>query len=87
MAGHRNYARLAPRAVIIGLLVLAAVLVIVGAVYAAEPAKSLPAFFPGHAAGSTRHHAKHAMLAFVLAVLALIGAWIGSGKKRRRWDS
>lgn len=83
----RRIARLAPPAVIIGLVVLAALLVAVGAVYAAEPARHLPAFFPGHAAHVTRHHGKHALLAFVLAIVCLIGAWIGSGRKRQRWDA
>lgn len=83
----RRVARLAPPAVIIGLLVLAALLAAVGAVYAAEPARHLPAFFPGHSATVTRHHTKHAVLAFLLTVLCLVGAWIGSGRKRQRWDA
>ena len=83
----RRINRLAPPAVIVGLVVLAALLAAIGAVYVAETAKHLPAFFPGHSATQTRHHTKHALLAFVLAVVCLLGAWIGSGRKRQRWDA
>ena len=41
MAAYRKY--LVPLAVILGIA-----LIVVGIVYFAEPAKSLPSFFPGH---------------------------------------
>jgi hypothetical protein len=73
---------------LIGVLIaLGAALFVVSVVYFSEPARHLPSFFPGHAAGSTRHHAKHGVLAVLLGVVALVGAWVGSGRKRRRWDS
>ena len=56
-------------------------LIVVGAVYFAEPAKSLPSFFPGHQAGSTHHHVKHGLAAFLLGVACLIYAWFATGKK------
>lgn len=79
--------RMAPRAVIVGLIALAIVFLVIGAIYLAEPARHLPGFFPGHSATATKHHTKHGVLAIVLAALALIGAWLGSGRKRHRWDS
>jgi hypothetical protein len=66
------------RPVTIGLLILAAVLVIVGIIYITRPAGDLPAFFPGHDAHSTHHHVKHGIAALSLAVLALVGAWVST---------
>ena len=63
------------------LIALGIVLAIAGVIYLIDTAGHLPAFFPGHQAGSTRHHTKHALLAFGLALLALIGAWMSAGKK------
>jgi amino acid permease len=63
------------------LIALGVVLAIVGVIYLIDTAGHLPSFFPGHQAGSTHHHTKHALLAFVLALLAFIGAWMSAGKK------
>jgi hypothetical protein len=51
------------RLTVTALAVLGLILIIVGIVYFAEPAKSLPGFFPGHEAGSTHHHVKHGIAA------------------------
>ncbi len=67
------------RALILPAVVLGIVLVVVGVIYLAEPAKSLPSFFPGHAAGSTHHHVKHAIAAFVVALGAFALAWFQTG--------
>jgi hypothetical protein len=56
-------------------LVLAAIFVVVGIVYVTKSASGLPSFFPGHEAGVARHHTKHGIASFGLAVLALAGAW------------
>ena len=64
------------------LAVLAVVLAVVAVLYLSETAGKLPAFFPGHAAGSSHHHTKHGIIAAILAVLALVGAWISSGRRR-----
>ena len=40
-------------------------LIAIAVVYFAEPAKSLPSFFPGHQAGSSHHHVKHGIAAFL----------------------
>jgi ABC-type enterobactin transport system permease subunit len=68
---------LIPAAVVAGI-----VLVIVGAVYLAEPAKSLP--FPdmlGHEAGSNHHHIKHGIAAVLLGVACFVFAWFQSGPR------
>jgi divalent metal cation (Fe/Co/Zn/Cd) transporter len=70
------------RPVTIVLLVVALVLIFVGFVYLTTAAASLPAFFPGHAAHSTHHHVKHALAAFILAIAALIGAWLTTSPER-----
>jgi hypothetical protein len=63
------------------LIALGIVLAIVGVIYLIDTASHLPSFFPGHQAGSTHHHTKHALLAFGLALIAFIGAWMSAGKK------
>jgi hypothetical protein len=68
---------------IVVLAVLAAiVLIVIAIVYWAEPAKSLPSFFPGHQAGSTHHHVKHGIAAFLVGLASLAFAWFRSGPKR-----
>ena len=64
-------------AVIVGI-----VLIVIAVVYFAEPAKSLPGFFPGHQAGSGHHHTKHGIAALCLGLAALVLAWFRSGPKR-----
>ena len=64
-------------AVAIGVLLIA-----VAVVYWAEPAKSLPSFFPGHSSGSTTHHVKHGIAAIVVALACFAFAWFQSGPAR-----
>jgi len=64
--------------------VLGVVLIVVAVVYFTKTASGLPSFFPGHEAsknGIHHHHTKHGILALVLGILALIGAWITAGRK------
>jgi hypothetical protein len=63
-------------AVIVGLALIA-----VAVVYWIEPAKSLPGFFPGHEKGSSHHHVKHGIAAFVVGLAVLAFAWFQSGRK------
>lgn len=56
-------------------------LLVVAVVYFAEPAKSLPSFFPGRRAGSSHHHTTHGLAALIVGLLALAGAWMTSAKK------
>jgi hypothetical protein len=64
-------------AVVIGVLLL-----VVAVIYFVEPAKSLPSFFPGHTAGSTHHHVKHGIAAFVVALACFAFAWFQTGPSR-----
>ena len=50
------------------------VLIAIAVIYWVEPAKSLPSFFPGHQAGSTHHHVKHGIAAFLLGAACLVFA-------------
>jgi hypothetical protein len=63
-------------------VLLGVVLIVVAVVYWAEPAKSLPSFFPGHEAGSAHHHAKHGIAAFLVGLACLVFAWFSTGKPR-----
>jgi hypothetical protein len=57
------------------LIVLGLLFVAAGVYYLVTPAHSLPAFVPGHEAGSTHHHTKHGLAMFGLAVVCWVGAW------------
>jgi uncharacterized membrane-anchored protein YitT (DUF2179 family) len=63
-------------------IVIGVVLIAVGIVYWALPASSLPGFFPGHQAGSSHHHVKHGIAAFLLGVACLVFAWFRTGPSR-----
>ncbi|MBV9488014.1 MAG: hypothetical protein JO246_18415 [Frankiaceae bacterium] len=55
---------------------------VIGAIYFADTASSLPSFFPGHeSVTTTHHHSKHGIAAVVLGLALLAGAWISTGKK------
>jgi hypothetical protein len=58
--------------------ILGLILAVVAVVYFVVPAESLPAFFPGFEAGSTRVHVKHGVVSAVGAVVLFgIGWWAG----------
>jgi hypothetical protein len=57
------------------------ILIVIAIVYFAEPAKSLPSFFPGHQAGSSHHHAKHGIAALALGLAAFAFAWFQTGPR------
>jgi len=76
VAAYRKY--LVPLAVILGIA-----LIVVGVVYFAEPAKSLPSFFPGHDAGSTHHHTKHGIAAVLVGLACFVFVWFNTGPKKR----
>jgi len=59
--------------------VLGIVLIAIAVVYWIEPAGSLPSFFPGHAAGSSHHHAKHGIASFLVGLACLAFAWFNTG--------
>jgi len=58
-------------------------LIVVAVIYWAEPAHSLPGFFPGHEAGSGHHHIKHGIAALVVGLALLAFAWFESGKRHQ----
>ena len=76
--------RNAPVWVAILLLAVGVVAVVLAVIYFSSTAGQLPSYLPGHQAGSSHHHTKHAVVATGLAVVALIGAWLSSGKKHGR---
>jgi hypothetical protein len=65
-------------------IVVGIVLIAIAAVYWAEPAKSLPSFFPGHQAGSAHHHVKHGIAALFVGLACLVFAWFNTGGDRTR---
>jgi UDP-N-acetylmuramyl pentapeptide phosphotransferase/UDP-N-acetylglucosamine-1-phosphate transferase len=74
----RNRKWLVVLAVVLGIALIA-----VSIVYWAEPAGSLPSFFPGHEAGSGHHHVKHGIAAFLLGLACLAFAWFNTGPKKK----
>jgi hypothetical protein len=61
-------------AVLAGLLLLA-----LAVLYFVDTAAALPAFMPGHQAGSAHHHVKHGIAALVLSACCFIYAWFQTG--------
>ncbi len=64
--------------VVLGVLVMAA-----GIIYYVEPAKSLPAFFPGHAAHVTGRHTTRGLAGIIAGAVLLIIAVITARVRRR----
>ena len=75
----RNDRLLVALAVVVGIALIA-----IAAIYWAEPAKSLPGFFPGHQSGSGHHHVKHGIAAFLVGLACLVFAWFHTGPNRAR---
>ena len=70
------------RPLVVPAIVLGVLLIALAVVYWALSAGSLPAFLPGHAAGSGHHHIKHGIAAFLLGVACLVYAWFQTGPTR-----
>ena len=73
----RNNRLLALLAALVGLILIA-----IAIVYWAEPARSLPGFFPGHQAGSGHHHTKHGIASFLVGLACFVFAWFNTGSGR-----
>jgi uncharacterized membrane protein HdeD (DUF308 family) len=77
---NSNLRKLMIPAVLVGVL-----LIVVGIVYFAQPAHSLPSFFPGHVsagdAEANHHHTKHGIAALVVALACFAFAWFQTGPK------
>jgi len=73
------------RKLVIPAIVLGILFLVLAVIYFAEPAHSLPSFFPGHvsATGSepNHHHTKHGIAALVLALGCFAFAWFQTGPK------
>jgi hypothetical protein len=72
------------RALVVLAVVAAVVLFVIAIVYWAEPAKSLPGFFPGQQARSNHHHIKHGIAAFLVGLACLAFAWFRTGPNAKR---
>jgi hypothetical protein len=77
LSGMQNDRLVAAVAVVAGIA-----LIVIAAIYFAEPARSLPGFFPGHQAGSGHHHVKHGIAALCVGLAAFVLAWFRTGPKR-----
>jgi drug/metabolite transporter (DMT)-like permease len=82
LSAPRSSTRNAPVWLAVLLGVLGLVCIVVGIVYLAEPAHSLPSFFPGHTAHGSKPRTKHGIAALIVGVVLLAGAWLTSGRKR-----
>jgi uncharacterized membrane protein YwzB len=71
------------RQLILPAVIIGVVLIVIAIVYWASTAADLPSFFPGHKAGSTTHHVKHGIAAFLLGLAALVFAWFQTGPASR----
>jgi hypothetical protein len=67
------------RNLILPAALLGLALLVVAVIYWAEPAGSLPSFFPGHDAGSGHHHVKHGIAALVVGLGCFVFAWFQTG--------
>jgi hypothetical protein len=70
-------------ALIIPALLLGLLLLALAVLYVVDPAGSLPAFVPGHAAGSSHHHVKHGIASGLLGIGCLVFAWFQTGPAAR----
>lgn len=66
-------------------VVAGVILLIISGTYFAEPAHSLPSFFPGHVGAHSsefsHHHAKHGIAALVVALGCFVFAWFATGPR------
>jgi amino acid transporter len=70
------------RQLIIPSVLLGVLLIVVAIVYWVSTANGLPSFFPGHQAGSSTHHFKHGLAAFLLGIACFVFAWFQTGSAR-----
>ena len=67
------------RQLVIPAVAVGVVLIAIAIVYWVDSADALPSFFPGHEAGSSHHHIKHGLAAFIVGLGAFIFAWFQTG--------
>jgi uncharacterized membrane protein HdeD (DUF308 family) len=61
--------------------ILGVIFIIVGIMYATQPASALPSFFPGYEAAGHSKHMKHAIASIVVGLACFVFAWFQSGSK------
>jgi hypothetical protein len=70
---------------LVALAVIAGIaLIVIAVIYWVEPARSLPGFFPGQQDGSSHHHVKHGIAAFLVGLACLVFAWFRTGPTKSR---
>ncbi|MGZ4174442.1 MAG: hypothetical protein ACXVQR_08180 [Solirubrobacteraceae bacterium] len=67
------------RKLILPAVLLGIILIVIAIIYWVSTANDLPSFFPGHQAGSSTHHAKHGIAAFLLGLACFVLAWFQTG--------
>jgi hypothetical protein len=72
------------RQLILPAVALGVVLIVIAIVYWALSAGDLPSFFPGHQSGSSTHHFKHGLAAFLLGIACFVFAWFQTGPASSR---
>jgi hypothetical protein len=79
--------RAASRFLVIILVVLGVLALAAGIIYYVEPARSLPAFFPGHAAHVSGRHTTRGLAGIIAGAVLLIVAVIiaRSGRRSSRY--
>jgi hypothetical protein len=70
------------RIIIAGAVLAGVALLVVAGIYFGDTARALPSFFPGHQAGSSTHHIKHAIAAIVVALALFVFAWFATGPRK-----
>ncbi|MFL5926172.1 MAG: hypothetical protein ACJ77E_04475 [Gaiellaceae bacterium] len=74
-------------AVVAVAVIVGVALIVLAIVYWIEPASSLPSFLPGHEAGSSHHHVKHGIAAFLVGLALLVFAWFQTGGDSKKLSS
>ncbi|MFL5828459.1 MAG: hypothetical protein ACJ76X_00945 [Solirubrobacteraceae bacterium] len=67
------------RRLIIPAVLIGTLLIVIAIIYWVSTAADLPSFFPGHKAGSSTHHFKHGIAAFLLGLACYVLAWFQTG--------
>jgi hypothetical protein len=81
MTQSSSDSRNVPIAVSAVLAVVGLLFFLVAVIYFKDTAAALPSYFPGHQAGSGHKHVKHGIVAAILGIVCLGGAWLGSGSR------
>jgi hypothetical protein len=81
MSDSSSRSRNVPVAISVVLAVVGLLFFLVAVLYFKDTAAALPSYFPGHQGGSGHKHVKHGVLAAILGLICLGGAWLGSGSR------